>query len=462
MAELNPTQYTYLTHLDIAFYADEERLRAYGHDETEDLVFPPELVLVPKSAEDISKILTYCHAEGIAVTPAGARTGLSGGCLPIHGGVLVSMEKFNRILHIDTDNLQVITEPGVITEVLQESVKAHGLFYPPDPASKGSCFIGGNVSENSGGPKAVKYGVTKDYVLNLEVVLPTGEIIWTGANVLKNATGYNLTQLMVGSEGTLGIITKIVLKLIPHPTHDVLFLVPFFDAKVACAAVPAIFKAGITPSGMEFMERDALLWSKAFTGDETVPVAENHQAHLLIELDGFDEDQLMREAEHLFAVLETFETDEILFADTSAQKAALWNLRRKVGEAVKTQSIYKEEDTVVPRYQLPNLLEAVKSIGAKYGFTSVCYGHAGDGNLHVNIIRGELTDAQWEQELPKAITEIFQEVLRLGGTLSGEHGIGYVQRPYMHLAFPEVTLKLMREIKHVFDPKGILNPGKIF
>jgi glycolate oxidase len=213
---------------------------------------------------------------------------------------------------------------------------------------------------------------------------------------------------------------------------------------------------------MEFMEREALLWAKAFTGDETIPVADNHQAHLLIELDGFDQDQLMREAEQLFAVLETFETDEILFADTAAQKAALWNLRRKVGEAVKTQSTYKEEDTVVPRFQLPNLLTHVKAVGARYGFKSVCYGHAGDGNLHVNIIRGELSDEQWEHELPKAITEIFKEVIRLGGTISGEHGIGYVQRPYMPLAFPEVTLNLMREIKRVFDPKGILNPGKIF
>jgi glycolate oxidase len=191
-------------------------------------------------------------------------------------------------------------------------------------------------------------------------------------------------------------------------------------------------------------------------------VADTHQAHLLIELDGFDQDQLMREAEQLFAVLETFETDEILFADTAAQKAALWNLRRKVGEAVKTQSTYKEEDTVVPRFQLPNLLTHVKAVGARYGFKSVCYGHAGDGNLHVNIIRGELSDEQWEHELPKAITEIFEEVVRLGGTISGEHGIGYVQRPYMPLAFPEVTLDLMRSIKKVFDPKGILNPGKIF
>jgi len=462
MVHLNETHRTFFQSLGIKSHHDPEQLREYGHDETEDYVFPPELVLLPTTVEEISAIVKYCHQEGIPVTPAGARTGLSGGCLPLHGGVLVSMEKFNKILNIDTDNLQVTTEPGVITEVLQQAVKEVGLFYPPDPASRGSCFIGGNVSENSGGPKAVKYGVTKDYVLNLEVVLPTGEIIWTGANVLKNATGYNLTQLMVGSEGTLGIITKIVLRLLPHPTHDVLFLVPFFDARTACEAVPAIFKAGIIPSGMEFMERDALLWAKDFTQDQSVPVAENHQAHLLIELDGFDEEQLQREAEHLFGVLESFDTDEILFADSAAQKAALWNLRRKVGEAVKTQSVYKEEDTVVPRYQLPNLLSHVKSVGKRYGFKSVCYGHAGDGNLHVNIIRGELSEEQWTQELPKAITEIFEEVVRLGGTLSGEHGIGYVQKPYMPIAFPEVTLQLMREIKRVFDPKGILNPGKIF
>ncbi len=462
MAQLTETQFKYLSRLGIKYYRDQEQLLAYGHDETEDLVFPPEIVLIPGSTDEISQILRYCHEHSIPVTPAGARTGLSGGALPLHGGVLISMEKFNQILNIDTDNLQVVTEPGVITEVLQQAVREVGLFYPPDPASKGSCFIGGNVSENSGGPKAVKYGVTKDYVLNLEVVLPTGDVIWTGANVLKNATGYNLTQLMVGSEGTLGIITKIVLRLLPHPTHDVLFLVPFYNANSACAAVPALFKAGIIPSGMEFMERDALLWAKSFTGDQTVPVAENHQAHLLIELDGFDEQQLMKEAEKLFTVLEAFETDEILFADSDAQKNALWNLRRKVGEAVKSQSVYKEEDTVVPRFQLPNLLSHVKKVGERYGFTSVCYGHAGDGNLHVNIIRGNLTDHQWEHELPKAITEIFEEVVRLGGTISGEHGIGYVQRPYMHIAFPELTLNLMREIKKVFDPKGILNPGKIF
>lgn len=441
---------------------DNENLAKYGHDETEDLVFLPEVVLKPETPEIISAIMKYCNRESIAVTPSGARTGLSGGALPIYKGVALSMEKFNRILSIDEKNHQVITEPGVITQVLQDTVKEKGLFYPPDPASKGSCFIGGNVSENSGGPKAVKYGVTKDYVLNLEVVLPTGEIIWTGANVLKNATGYNLTQLIVGSEGTLAVITKIVLKLIPHPTQDLLLLVPFYNAEKACEAVAAIFQAGITPSGLEFMERDALTWTQEFTGDTTIEVKENHAAHLLIEVDGFDADALMSECEKIMTVLENFETDEILFAESEAQKNSLWSLRRKVGEAVKSQSIYKEEDTVVPRFELPKLLHYVKSIGNKYGLHSVCYGHAGDGNLHVNIIKGNLSDEQWENDLPLAIRELFTEVVKLGGTLSGEHGIGLVQQSYMDIAFPEVSLNLMRNIKTIFDPKGILNPGKIF
>ncbi|MEN9700449.1 MAG: hypothetical protein RLZZ301_1647 [Bacteroidota bacterium] len=441
---------------------DLETRETYNHDHTEDLHYTPEVVLKPSSTQQVADILRYCNDRNIAVTPCGARTGLSGGMLPIFGGVLLSMEKFNRILSIDEQNHQVCTEPGVITEVLQQTVREKGLFYPPDPASKGSCFIGGNVSENSGGPKAVKYGVTNEYVLNLEVVLPNGEIIWTGANVLKNATGYNLTQLVVGSEGTLGVITKIVLKLLPHPTQDLLLLVPFYDAQKACEAVAAIFKAGITPSGLEFMERDALLWSQAFSQDYSINVSENHAAHLLIELDGFDADELMKDCERILAVLESFETDEILFAESEAQKNTLWSLRRKVGEAVKVQSVYKEEDTVVPRYALPELLGHVKRIGAKYGFQSVCYGHAGDGNLHVNIIKGELSDQVWNEELPKAIRELFTEVVRLGGTLSGEHGIGLVQKPYMDIAFSDVSIELMRGIKGVFDPKNTLNPGKIF
>jgi glycolate oxidase len=442
--------------------SDLDTREAYNHDYTEDLHFTPSVVLLPQNTQEVSEILAYCNSNHIPVTPAGARTGLSGGCLPIYGGVLLSSEKLNRIIQIDEKNAQVITEPAVITEALQNAVREKGLFYPPDPASKGSCFIGGNIAENSGGPKAVKYGVTKDYVLNLEVVLPDGTIMWTGANVLKNATGYNLTQLVVGSEGTLAFVTKIVLKLIPHPTHTLLMLVPFYDAQQACEAVAAIFNAGITPSGLEFMEHNALKWSQAFSEDYSIEVKDNHAAHLLIEVDGFDPEQLMKECEGILAVLEQYQTDEILFAESEAQKNTLWSLRRKVGEAVKVQSVYKEEDTVVPRYQLPQLLATVKAIGNKYGFESVCYGHAGDGNLHVNIIKGNLSDAFWNEELTIAIRELFTEVIKMGGTISGEHGIGLVQKPYMDLAFSQTGLELMRGIKKVFDPNGILNPGKIF
>ncbi|HEY0434806.1 MAG TPA: FAD-binding oxidoreductase, partial [Chitinophagaceae bacterium] len=260
---------------------DPESLERYSRDETEDLQHIPEVVLKPRTANEISAILKICNRDKIPVTPRGAGTGLSGGALAQMGGVLLSTERLNSILHIDESNMQVTTEPGVITEVLQNAVREKGLFYPPDPSSRGSCFIGGNVAENSGGPKAVKYGVVKDYVLNLEVVLPTGEIIWTGANVLKNATGYNITQLLVGSEGTLGIVTKIVLKVIPLPVVELLMLAPFYSAEKACAAVAAIFKAGYTPSALEFMERDALDWGLKFIGDIGVTIDPAVQAHLL-------------------------------------------------------------------------------------------------------------------------------------------------------------------------------------
>ena len=441
---------------------DEESLHHYSHDETEDLHYLPEVVIKPKTAEEISAILTICNKERINVTPRGAGTGLSGGALPHLGGVLLSTERMNSILLIDERNLQVTTEPGVITEVLQNAVKEKNLFYPPDPSSRGSCFIGGNIAENSGGPKAVKYGVVKDYVLNLEVVLPTGEIIWTGANVLKNSTGYNLTQLVVGSEGTLGIVTKIVLRLIPLPKHDLLMLVPFNSAENACAAVSAIFRAGYTPSAMEFMERDALDWVSKFLDSSSVQIPAEVQAHLLIEVDGNNMDVLMQDMEGISAIVQEFECGEILFADDAQQKAELWKMRRRVGEAVKSHSIYKEEDTVVPRAELPVLLKGVKDIGKKYGFHSVCYGHAGDGNLHVNIIKGDLTDEQWNGSLKDGIKEIFLLVKELGGTLSGEHGIGLVQKEYMRIVFDKTQMRLMKEIKKIFDPNNILNAGKIF
>lgn len=443
-------------------HTDTEKLEKYGADETEDLVYLPEVAVCPQTVEQVSAIAQLCNQNQIALTTRGAGTGLSGGALPIKGGVVVSMEKFNKILEIDTRNLQATVEPGVINYVFQEEVKKLGLFYPPDPASWGSCSLGGNIAHSSGGPKAVKYGTTRDYVLNLQVVLANGEIIWTGANTLKYSTGYNLTHLMVGSEGTLGIVTKIVFKLIPLPQHDLLMLVPFKSAENACEAVGAVFRAGITPSAMEFMERDAIEWSAKFSGEINFDIQPQWQALLLVEVDGNNLEMLMNDCERISEIMQQNSSDEILFAESSEQKNALWKIRRKVGEAVKSNSVYKEEDTVVPRAELPKLLKGVKAIGAKYGFKSVCYGHAGDGNLHVNIIKGDLSDTTWENDLPKGITEIFELCKALGGTISGEHGIGMVQQKYMPIVFSESHLQLMRNIKKVFDPNEILNPGKMF
>ncbi|OYQ38554.1 FAD-binding oxidoreductase [Flavobacterium cyanobacteriorum] len=432
----------------------------YGHDETEDYNFPPAVVVKPGNTEEVAAIMRLANEYKIPVVPIGGRTGLSGGALSIYGGIGLSMERFTKIA-IDEKNLQATVEPAVITQVFREAAFEKGLFYPPDPSSQGSCTIGGNVAENAGGARALKYGVTKDYVLNLEVVLPTGEVIWTGANTLKNSTGYNLTQLMVGSEGTLGIITKIVMKLLPKNNYNVLMLVPFYKASQACEAVAEIFRAGIVPSALEFMERDAIDWTLKYVEGVSLTIKDEVEAHLLIEVDGNYPDVLFSEAEKIMGVLEQFDIDEILFADTEEQKNALWKMRRAVGEAVKSNSVYKEEDTVVPRYELPRLLQGIKAIGKKYGFHSVCYGHAGDGNLHVNIIKGNMSDENWTTEVPKGIREIFELTVSLKGTLSGEHGIGYVQKNYMDIAFGPTQLQLMKSIKTIFDPNNILNPGKI-
>lgn len=446
---------------------DEELRNEYGHDKTEDYQFLPDLVLKPVTAQEISQILIICNKYRIPVTPRGAGTGLSGGALPVKKGVVISMERFNKILEIDEQNLQATVEPGVITEVFQNAVKEKGLFYPPDPASRGSCYLGGNLANNSGGPKAVKYGVTRDYVLNMEVVLPTGEIIWTAANVLKNSTGYNLTQLMCGSEGTLGIITKIVFKLRGYPQKNVLLLIPFVTNEEACKAIAAIFVEGITPSGMEFFEREAALKTyeyceKVLNSPVTTKLIDNMDAYLLCELDGNDEEVLMRDAERVMNVVEKFQSGEVLFAESSAQKEELWKVRKNISPAVNWYTLTKSDDVVVPRNNLPKLIKGIKEIGKQFGFNTVCFGHLGDGNLHVNILKENISEHDWETKIPQGIGEIFKLTVSLGGTLSGEHGIGIAKRPYMPIAMSEVNLNLMRGIKKVFDPNGILNPGKIF
>jgi glycolate oxidase len=441
---------------------EEDGLNDYAHDETEDLHYLPEIVLIPRTAEEISRIMEICHHRHIPVTPRGAGTGLSGGALPQLGGVLISTERMNAIIDIDERNMQVITEPGVITELLQNAVKEKGLFYPPDPSSRGSCFIGGNIAENSGGPKAVKYGVVRDYVLNLEIVLPTGEIIWTGSNTLKNSTGYNLTQLIVGSEGTLGIVTKIVLKLIPLPKFDLLMLVPFTSLEKASQAVNAIFLAGYTPSALELIEIDALQITSRFLGSSIIPVVEGIAAHLIIEVDGNHLDNLTAEMEAISEILTGYDCGEVYFADDAQQKNELWKLRRRVAEAVKAAGYCIEEDTVVPRAELPALIRGVKELGIKYGFRTACYGHAGDGNLHIRIRKEGTSGSQDDPQMIESLRALFQLVKGLGGTISGEHGIGLIQKKYLDIVFNETQLNLMRQIKKVFDPNNVLNAGKIF
>lgn len=439
-----------------------ESLQRYGRDETENLFFEAVAVVLPHTTEDVSKIMKFCFSNSIVITPRGAGTGLSGGALPASGGIVISFEKMNSIIQIDEANLQVTTEPGVITEVLQNAVKEKGLFYPPDPSSRGSCFIGGNVSANSGGPKAVKYGVVKDYVLNLEVVLPNGDIIITGANVLKNSTGYNLTQLMVGSEGTLGLITKIVLKLIPLPKYDLLILVPFNDVEKAGAAVSAIFRAGFMPSALELVEINALKIVSEYVGNNSIPVTDDIEAHLIIEVDGNNLESLYSEIESISQLLQDFDCGEIFFADNASQKEELWKLRRRTAEAVKIKGYTIEEDTVVPRANLPQLIKGVKQLALENNFKVVCYGHAGDGNLHVRIKMDNNKNSLDNPEVIPVIRKLFTLVHSLGGTISGEHGIGLIQKSYMDIVFNKAAIEIMKGIKCAFDPHNILNPGKIF
>ncbi|MCI0453250.1 MAG: FAD-binding protein [Candidatus Latescibacteria bacterium] len=440
-------------------HVDDESLLLHASDETEDFVFRPEVVVVPRAADAVAHVMRLATEYRVPVTPRGAGTGLSGGALPVHGGIVLATKNLGRILEIDRENLMAVVEPGVITQVFQEAVEAVGLFYPVDPASRGSCFLGGNLAECSGGPRAVKYGVTKDFVTGIEAVLPDGTLVHHGGKLLKNVTGYNLTQLIVGSEGTLAIVTKIYLRLLPLPNHRVMLLAPFKSLEEPARAVPAIMHAGVVPSVLEFMERDAVEITERHLG-KSFPHAEA-AAHLMIELDGNDEGVIAREAERVAEIVLAHGATDVLLADTDAKMGGLWAMRRAFGAAVKSESVYKEEDTVVPRNQLVALVKGVKEIAARHGLRTVCYGHAGDGNLHVNILKMDMSEERWNTALDPAIREIFALTVTLGGLISGEHGIGYVQKDYMPIAYTSEEIALMRAIKRAFDPMGILNPGKL-
>ena len=441
--------------------SDKEYISRFSHDETEDLEYYPEIVAIPATTDELSCLLKICNEHSIPVTPRGGGTGLSGAALAVYGGLLISMERFNRIIDIDERNLQATIEAGVITQDFIDAVAEKGLLYPVDPSSKGSSLMGGNLAHGAGGPRVVKYGTIREYILNLQVVLPTGDVIWTGANTLKYASGYNLTQLMIGAEGTLGIITQIVVKLIARPSQDALMLASFASNEEACAAVSAIFRTGVVPSALEFMERTGVEWVINY-GQIPFNLKDDVAAFLLIELDGDNADVLTSDCEKIKKVLASYNCLEVLFAETTEQKDDLWRIRRVLPLSVKSNSVYKEEDTVIPRAELPQLITGIKRIGCIYGFSSVCYGHAGDGNLHVNIIKGEMSDDDWNFKLKEGIREIFELTVALGGTISGEHGIGLVQKEFMSVKYSDLHIDLMKGIKQVFDPNGILNPGKIF
>ena len=468
MAKFNKTSPAFIKKLTAALgenavFVDADMLDKHARDFTKDLYFLPEVVVKPADTEGVSKVMALCYKHRIPVTVQGARSGLTGSGLAVHGGVALSMERFDKIIEIDDKNYQVTVQPAVITEHLQNVLQDKGLYYPPDPAGRGYSHIGGNIATNAGGPRCVKYGVTRDYVLNLEIVLPNGEVMLTGANTLKNSTGYNLTQLITGSEGTLAVVTKIVLKLLPYPPFNLLMLALFHKAEEACTVVTDIFKSGVIPSALEFMDKVTIDYAVRYVGSSPIPISSDYEAMLLIEVDGNNMDILQQDCEKIAEVLSQFSVGDILFADSEAQKNELWKLRRNAANAITTLShAMVTEDTVVPRTKLPELLRGVKKIGEKLDLKTSNMGHIGDGNIHFSIISDEPLTEEWLVRSIEGKREIYKLVQSLGGMLSAEHGIGYLQKPYMSLFFKENHLNILRGIKKAFDPRGILNPSKVF
>jgi len=440
---------------------DEEALEKYAHDETVGLWAQPEVVVFVHSAQEVAEIFRLAVRERIPVTPRGAGYGLSGGAVPVFGGIVLSTEKMNRILEIDKQNLMVTVEPGVITGDIHRAVEAEGLFYPPDPASLDSCSIGGNIAEGAGGPRAVKYGTTKDYVCGLEAVLPSGDIITCGGKLVKNVTGYNLIQLLIGSEGTLAVVTKIVLRLLPLPKYRVDLLVPYDDFQAAADTVSEIIAARILPATIEFMEQDSVLATERLL-QKTVPY-DDAAAHLLIQLDGNRQEAVDADMEVVGEICLAHGARDVLVAKDTRTRDRLWEARRAIVDALKHESpINHMEDVVVPRAEIPALLRGIKEIARRHGVRIVCFGHAGDGNVHVNALKDALPEEDWRVLVPVLSEEIYRLTLSLGGTITGEHGVGATRRRYLPMALDPAQIALMRGIKEVFDPHHILNPGKIF
>jgi len=439
---------------------DGEALEPYTHDETVGLRADPEVVVKVETTEQVSRIMKLADRELIPVVPRAGGQGLSGGAVATCGGIILSVEKMNRILEIDRDNLMVTVEPGVITGDLHRAVEAEGLFYPPDPASLDSCCIGGNIAEGAGGPRAVKYGTTKDYACGLEAVLPNGEVFQAGGKLVKDVTGYSLLQLLIGSEGTLAVVTKIIFRLLPLPKLRVDLLVPYDNFGAAAKTVSDIIKRRVVPTAIEFMERDIVQACEALT-EERAPYRDA-AAQLLITIDGNHQEQIDADMETVAEVCLDNGALDVLVARDRPTRDRLWKARRLIIEAINHACpINHMEDVVVPRSQIPELLEGMEQIAAQHDVRIWNFGHTGDGNVHVTILKDDLDEDTWTAVVPPVREAIYELALSMGGQLTAEHGIGATRREYLTMALGETQVEMMRRIKQAFDPHKILNPAKI-
>ena len=446
-------------------FGDDSKMEPYSHDEIADLKYAhmPEVIAMPANAQEISAIMKLANSRRIPVTPRGAGSGLSGGAVPIKGGILLSTERMNKILEIDSQNLIAVLEPGVITNDFNNEVQKEGLFFAGYPMSLEMCYIGGNVAENAGGGRAIKYGVTGNYITGLEVVMPTGEICNYGGKRVKDVTGYSMIQLLVGSEGTLGIFTKIYIKLLPLPPAKIDMMVLFRNVREAIDAVPKIINTKhIIPTGIEFMDKLSIDTTCEFLNE--TKRHEDAGAVLIIELDGNNSDQIREECLEIGDIcLENGALDAFI-AEGPADQEKMWKLRRHVAEAFKAISpIQSIEDIVVPIKSIPNLISILDELSRKHNVIIPCYGHAGDGNMHATIVKNPDTSMEnWEKILPKVLSDLYKAVRELGGTISGEHGIGHKRKEFLSLVLSEAEIDSMKKIKRALDPNNILNPGKIF
>ncbi len=436
---------------------DADKVEPYAQDAVKEK-FPPEAVVLPRTSEEVSQILRLANERRFPVTARGGGVGYTGGAVPVDGGIVVGTDRMNRIREINADDLYAVTEPGVTTYALQQAVEAHGLFYPPDPASYKDSFIGGNIAENAGGIRSAKYGVTKHYVLGLEVVLPTGEIARVGGRTTKNVVGFDLTGLICGSEGMLGIITEATLKLLPLPEATRTVRATFRTMTEACACVPRFNRARITPVAIEVLDRNAI---RAVETEFAFGFGEDAGALLLVSVDGHAED-VERDSRVVEGVVRDGGGFDVVRSETREEEERLWDVRRALSPSIKKFGTMKfNEDVVVPRSRVPELVERVVEIGRRHDTFVVNFGHAGDGNIHVNFMC-DRDDADAMRRARAAVRDTFAAAVDLGGTISGEHGIGYVKAPYLSMALGEPTIEMMRKIKHALDPNGILNPGKMF